>query len=150
MVPNMYGPFDSEDPNKAHALNALISKFVKARKKKEQRINIWGSGIAIREWLYARDFGRIVKIVLENPDNEAFSKPLNIAQNYGLSVKELVDLIQRTFDYTGEIIWDKTKPEGAPKKVMDDKLFRKHFPGFIFTDFKEGIPSTIEYYSKLK
>jgi GDP-L-fucose synthase len=149
MVPNMYGPFDSTDPNKAHALNALISKFVNVEKEKNKRIEIWGTGVAIREWLYAKDFGRIIAEVLDDPDKLGLSEPLNIAQNFGLSVKELVHVIQKTFNYTGEIVWDASKPDGAPKKVMDDRKFRKIFPGFTFTNFHEGINNTVEYYKSL-
>lgn len=149
MVPNMYGPFDSTDPNKAHALNALISKFVNVEKEQHKRIEIWGTGVAIREWLFARDFGRIIAEVLEDPDKLGLSEPLNIAQNFGLSVKELVQVIQKTFNYKGEIVWDSSKPDGAPKKVMDDRKFRKIFPGFAFTDFNEGINKTVEYYKSL-
>jgi GDP-L-fucose synthase len=149
MVPNMYGPFDSTDPNKAHALNALISKFVNVEKENHKKIEIWGTGVAIREWLYAKDFGRIIADVLEDPDKLGLSEPLNIAQNFGLSVKELVQVIQKTFNYTGEIVWDASKPDGAPKKVMDDRKFRKIFHGFVFTDFHQGINNTVEYYKSL-
>lgn len=149
MVPNMYGPYDSTDPNKAHALNALISKFVKAQQANQQKIEIWGTGIAIREWLYAKDFGQIVLKVLKNPNMLGLSEPVNIAQNFGLSVKELVNVIQSTFNYTGEIVWDASKPDGAPKKVMDDRRFRKIFHEFKFTEFNEGIRHTIDYYKSL-
>lgn len=149
LVPNMYGPYDSTDPNKAHALNALISKFVKAEKDNERKIEIWGTGIAIREWLFAKDFGQIVLKVIENPDTLGLSEPVNIAQNFGLSVKELVKVIKDAFNYSGEIIWDISKPDGAPKKVMDDRRFTKIFPGFVFTKFSIGIGKTIEYYKSL-
>lgn len=149
MVPNMYGPYDSTDPNKAHALNALISKFVKAQQTNQQKIEIWGTGIAIREWLYAKDFGQIVIKVLENPNMLGLSEPVNIAQNFGLSVKELVNVIQSTFKYPGEIIWDTSRPDGALKKVMDDRRFRKIFPDFKFTEFNAGIRNTIDYYKSL-
>jgi len=149
LVPNMYGPFDSTDPNKAHALNALISKFVKAKKSNQQEITIWGTGIAIREWLYAEDFGRIVLQILKNPGMVGLSEPLNIGQNFGLSVKELVDIIKNNFSFEGSIKWDSQKPDGAPKKVMDERKFRKVFPDFKFTNFNEGIKRTIDYYESV-
>lgn len=148
LVPNMYGEHDSCDPNKAHALNALISKFVKAERIDQKRLEIWGSGVAIREWLYARDFGRIVASIINDPYMIGLDEPLNIAQNFGLSVKELVRLIQRSFHFTGEIFWDTNMPDGAPKKVMDDRKFKKVFPNFEFTDFEFGIKNTINYYNQ--
>lgn len=149
LVPNMYGPYDSADPNKAHALNALISKFVKAQKENQQELVIWGTGIAIREWLYAKDFGEIILQIIKNPNLIGLSEPLNIAQNFGLSVKELVDIISRKFDYQGQITWDHNMPDGAQKKVMDDRRFKKVFNTFEFTDFDRGIAKTIEYYNNI-
>lgn len=149
LVPNMYGPHDSTDPNKAHALNALISKFVKAKRSGQEVLEIWGTGVAIREWLYAKDFGMILMDILKNPNKVGLAEPINIAQNFGLSVKELVELIKSNFDYKGKIVWDHTKPDGAPKKVMDDRKFRKVFPEFRFTDFSHGIKETINYYESI-
>jgi GDP-L-fucose synthase len=146
LVPNMYGEYDSTDPNKAHALNALISKFVKAEKTNQIELEIWGTGIAIREWLYAKDFGQIVAQIIDNPDIIGLDEPLNIAQNFGLSVKELVRLIQKSFNYNGNIVWNANMPDGAPKKVMDDRKFKKVFPNFEFTAFEDGIKNSIEYY----
>ena len=149
LTPNMYGPYDSTDPNKAHALNALISKFVKAGHTGQAELPVWGTGVAIREWLFAPDFARLLWEVLRNPSRPGLEQPLNIAQNGGLSVRELVELIQAKFNYQGEVVWDATKPDGAPKKVMDDKLFRQTFPEFEFTDFDAGIARTVAYYESV-
>ena len=146
LVPNMYGPFDSTDPNKAHALNALIAKFVKAQEEKQEELLIWGTGVAIREWLYAEDFARIVAEIIENPALLGLDEPVNIGQNFGLSVRELVGIIQAKFNFTGALRFDPTKPDGAPRKVMDDRRFRRIFPKFEFTDLNVGIPQAIDYY----
>ena len=149
LVPNMYGPFDSTDPNKAHALNALVSKFVKAEKTNQKELEIWGTGSAIREWLYAKDFGRIVLEVIRDPHKPEFDEPINIAQNFGLSVKELVQIIIDIFEYHGAIRWNNNMPDGAPKKVMDDRKFRKVFPDFKFMHLSEGIKNTVKYYESI-
>ena len=146
LVPNMYGPFDSTDPNKAHALNALISKFVKARQQNKSEIDIWGTGVAIREWLYAEDFAKIVFEIIDTHKTIGFAEPVNIAQNFGLSVKELVEIINGKFQNKFVVKWDLTMPDGAPKKVMDDRKFTKVFPDFKFQDFNQGIENTIKYY----
>lgn len=148
-VPNMYGPFDSTDPNKAHALNALVSKFVKAKNENKKSVEIWGSGIAIREWLYVEDFARIIVEVLSGGYHYEFSSSVNIAQNFGLSISDLAQLIIEIVDYKGSIIWNRNYPDGALKKVMSDNLFRKAFPSFEFTDFKRGIKSTVGYYESV-
>lgn len=149
LVPNMYGPFDSTDPNKAHALNALISKFVKAKHTSASQIDVWGTGVAIREWLYARDFARVVLAVIRNPLMVGLSEPLNVAQNFGFSVRELVDLISATTNFNGRVTYDHNMPDGAPRKVMDDRRFRKVFPEFQFTSFDVGVAATTEYYNSI-
>jgi GDP-L-fucose synthase len=146
IVPNMYGPFDSSDPNKAHALNALISRFVKANESKNFEIKLWGTGVAIREWLYAEDFGRIILHIIQNSQIIGLSEPVNIGQNFGLSIKELVKLIQNHFPNQFSITWDFSMPDGVPKKVMSDTKFKKIFNDFEFTNLNEGIKKTIKYY----
>lgn len=149
LTPNMYGPYDSTDPNKAHALNALVAKFVKARLAHQSQLVIWGTGAPIREWLYAPDFGRLVWEVLQQSDSVGLEQPTNLAQNSGLSVRELVAVMQRQFDYQGKLVWDASKPDGAPKKVMDDTKFRRVFPDFRFTAFDDGIAATARYYESI-
>ena len=148
-TPNMYGPYDSTDPNKAHALNALISKVVKAKHEGAKQLEVWGSGAAIREWLYAADCARIFLQTVERLDEYGWDEPINIGQNYGLSVRELINIIVKEAEYNGSIMWDRSMPEGAPKKVMDDRRFCKQFPNFKFTDLLTGIGETIQYYESI-
>jgi GDP-L-fucose synthase len=148
-VPNMYGPYDSTNPDKAHALNALISKFVKAKLSNEKKVVVWGTGIAVREWLYARDFARVINEFIHEKVPLPISEPTNIAQNFGLSVKDIVYIINKYFDNEIEIIWDKNMPDGTPRKVMSDLRFRKYFPDFKFTPMDQGIKETIKYYESI-
>lgn len=149
MVPNMYGPFDSTDPDKAHALNALSFKFVSAQKIGQPEVAVWGTGVAVREWLYAGDFARIVLQVIQNPERIGLDQPVNVGQNFGLSIRELVVLIARAVEYRGKINFDHSMPDGAPRKVMDDRRFRKVFPDFEFTPFDVGLKTTVDYYRNL-
>ncbi len=149
LVPNMYGPHDSTDPNKAHALNALAAKFVRAKAANHGEIAIWGTGAAIREWLYVSDFARIVLEVIREPNLVGLNEPLNIGQNFGLSVRELVDIIAKATNYTGTIRYDHSMTDGAPRKVMDDRRFRKLFGDFTFTPLGDGIQKTIDYYESV-
>lgn len=149
LVNNMYGPLESTDPNKAHALSALIAKFVKAKKLEQQSIEVWGTGIAVREWLYVKDFAEIITKIVLNPEKYISIGPFNIAQNNGLSVKELVNIISERVDYKGEIIYDTSKPDGAPVKVMGDTIFKQVFPEFEFTPIPKGIDETVKYYMSI-
>ncbi len=148
-VPNMYGAFDSTDPNKAHALDALISKFVKAEIENKKEIEIWGTGIAVREWLYAEDFARICESILTQKTTIGLDEPINIAQNFGLSVRELAQLINAKFNHAFQIHWNHNMPDGSPRKVMDDRRFRKVFGNFAFTSLDKGIDETIAYYKNV-
>ena len=146
IVPNMYGPFDSTNPNKTHALNALIIKFVRA-KKYSQAIEVWGTGKPIREWLYVKDFAAIVRGVIMAHDHS--SEPVNIAQNHGYTVLELVEMIKEAVGFEGEIRFNTQYQDGSPKKVMNDRLFRQRFPDFHFTSMKDGIAETINFYNAI-
>lgn len=143
-VPNMYGPHDSTNPNKTHALNALVIKFVSAMKHGKDEVEVWGTGRPIREWLYVKDLARVVRLVIDS--GKALVNPVNVAQNHGLTVDELVAIIVERLGYRGRVVKNLKYGDGSPKKVMDDELFKTRFPGFEFTDFSIGLNETIEYY----
>ena len=148
LVPNMYGPHDSTDPNKAHALNALTAKFVKAHAENASEVEVWGTGVAIREWLYAPDFARLILGFIRNSSAPSLDEPLNIGQHFGLSVRELVEIIRGACGYQGRVRYDHSKPDGAPKKVMDDRRFRSVFPDFKFTSQLDGIAACVDFYRR--
>jgi len=147
IVPNMYGPYDSTNPNKTHALNALIIKFVRAVKQNQPEIEVWGTGKPIREWLYVKDFAEVVRRVIES--REINMEPVNIAQNCGLTVRELVEIIGKLVGFQGKIVYNTRYQDGAPKKVMNDSYFRQRFPDFKFADIESGIRETIDYYREI-
>ena len=147
ITPNMYGPYDSVDPNKTHALNALVIKFVKAAKYELPEVEVWGTGKPIREWLYVRDFAAAIRRAVEAPKESL--EPVNIAQNRGYSVRQLVEIISDQVGYAGEVMYNTDYQDGAPKKVMDDRQFRQRFPGFMFTDLARGISETVQYYREV-
>jgi len=141
IVPNMYGPYDSVNPNKTHALNALVIKFVKAVTNGASEVEVWGTGKPIREWLYVGDFARLVLRVIEGGEDSL--DPVNLAQNKGQTVSELVDAVRTQ---VGRIVYNTKFQDGSPKKVMDDTYFRQRFPGFDFTSLETGIAETVAYY----
>ncbi len=147
MVPNMYGPYDSTNPNKTHALNALIIKFVRAVKYKQPDLEVWGTGKPIREWLYIKDFAAAVLRVVESRGDSL--EPVNIAQNHGYTVNDIVDVLTRLTEYKGRITYNARYQDGSPKKVMDDRYFRQRFPDFKFTDLEAGVAETAKYYREI-
>ncbi len=148
-VPNMYGPHDSTDPNKAHALNALVSKLVKIKKENKKELDVWGRGIAIREWLFAGDFARVLSETVEKINSDRFDNPVNIGQKFGVSVRELLEIIIEELSCPVKLNWNRDMPDGAPCKIMDDSAFRKLMPDFEFTEMRTGIRETIRYYESI-
>jgi len=147
-VPNIYGPFDSTNPNKTHALNALVMKFVRAKRQGEPVVEIWGTGKPVREWLYVRDFGEVVYLVISGGGTTA-AELTNIGQKKGYSVDEIADLIRGAIGYEGRLEHNTAYPDGSPQKVMDDALFRQTWPAFRFTPIAEGIAETARYYERI-
>lgn len=86
----------------------------------------WGVVLQYRKWLFVKDFTRIVKKTISDLKISGLSEPINITQNFGLSVSELLEIILKETKYDGEILWNKNMPDGAPRKVLSDNRFRKN------------------------
>lgn len=149
-VPNMYGEYDSTNPNKAHALNALISKIVEAKNTDKKEIIVWGTGEPIREWLYAKDFGRVVlETMIRYKNGEHFKETINVGKNKGFSINALLNVIAPAIGFYGRIIHDLSRQDGTLKKVMDNRKFMQRFPDFKFTTLENGVINTIKYYNSV-
>lgn len=116
MPTNMYGPNDNYDLQNSHVLPALIRKFHEAKVAGESRVVCWGTGAPLREFLYADDLARACVFLMEHYSEEQF---LNVGYGSDLSIRELADRVRVAVGYTGEIVWDTTKPDGTPRKLMD-------------------------------
>jgi len=117
MPTNLYGKGDNFDLNSSHVLPALIRKFHEAKETNKSEVQLWGSGTPMREFLYVDDLAKAVKLVLEK-DKLSYSL-YNIGTGTDVSINRLARLIQNIVGYKGEITWDKTKPDGTPKKLLD-------------------------------
>lgn len=144
LAPGMYGPHDGTDLNKIHALNALVIKFVSAMKRGDDEVEVRGTGKPVREWLFVKDMARLIQELIDS--GREFIGPVNVAQNHGLSIDELVSIIVDRLGYKGRVRKNLSYSDGSMKKVMDDGLFRRHFPSFRFTEFSRGLDETIGYY----
>ena len=145
ILPGVYGVGDYDAPMKVHALDALIIRFIKA-KRENTKVEIWGTGNPIREWIYVEDVARLVEEILNRSDLPLF---LNAGQKFGISIKELADLIKHKINFNNEIVYLKEMEDGDPIKILDDTLFREYFPNFLFTTLEDGINSTIKYYEEI-
>ena len=147
LVPNIFGPGDYTDPNRTHALNGMIIRMIKAHREKQLEFEIWGSGEPMREWGYIADVVEILKKGLTVKKDLTY--PVNIAQNRGYSIRESAEMIADVIEYEGKLVFNTKYQDGAPKKILDDQMFRELFPQFKFTDHKEGIENTVHYYQSV-
>ncbi|MBI5773713.1 MAG: GDP-L-fucose synthase [Verrucomicrobia bacterium] len=116
MPTNLYGPNDNYDLNNSHVLPALIRKFHEAKIASAPSVTCWGSGSPERDFLYSDDLAEACVFLLEHYDGEPF---INIGYGRGLTIRELAETARRIVGFPGDIIWDTSKPDGTPKKLMD-------------------------------
>ncbi|MBY5949912.1 GDP-L-fucose synthase [Algoriphagus marincola] len=142
MPTNLYGPFDNFDLKTSHVLPAMIRKFYDAKQKGDLPVTLWGSGNPMREFLYVEDLAEAVVFAMENK----FADNLyNVGTGKDLTIRELAELIQKIVGHTGEIIWDSTKPDGTPRKLMDvSKMERAGWKAK--TSLEEGIKRTYAWF----
>src|ERR1017187_4926575 len=116
MPTNIYGPHDNYDLQASHVLPALIRKFHEAKTTQAPTVTCWGTGSPLRDFLYADDLPRACVFLLEKYSEEQF---INIGAGKEVSVRALTETIKRVIGFAGEIVWDTTKPDGMPRKLMD-------------------------------
>ena len=116
MPTNLYGPNDNFDLENGHVLPALIRKFHEAKVAKSNSVTLWGDGSAFREFLHVDDLAKACLLLLENYDED---EPINVGSASDISIRELALLVARIVEFKGEIIWDLSKPNGTPKKLLD-------------------------------
>lgn len=140
---NLYGPGDNFDPKSSHVIPALIKKCCDAIKNGDKEIVVWGTGKATREFLYVEDAAEGIILATERYDK---SDPVNLGAGFEISIKELVNLIVKLAGFKGKVIWDKTKPDGQPRRYLSTTRAAKEFGFKARTKFSEGLLKTIEWY----
>ncbi|WP_424624850.1 GDP-L-fucose synthase family protein [Achromobacter marplatensis] len=116
MPTNLYGPHDNYDLHSSHVLPALIRKFHEGRESGQESVTIWGTGTPLREFLYVDDLAQACVTLMEHPDAEGI---YNIGAGKDISIADLAALVARVVGYHGRIVYDTTKPDGTPRKLMD-------------------------------
>lgn len=144
---NLYGPRDNFNLETSHVIPALIRKCVEAQQRGDDQIVVWGTGFPTREFLYAGDAAEGILLAAENYDG---SEPVNLGSGMEISIKDLVELIVTLTGFEGKIIWDKTKPDGQPRRALDVKRARDLFGFEAQTPFEEGLRNTIEYFKEFQ
>lgn len=156
---NLYGPGDNFDPRSSHVIPALIKKVVdamggkEATRKRIQKpdqptrpddpITVWGTGKATREFFYVEDAAEAIILATEKYNK---SDPVNIGAGFEISIRELINLIVELTGFKGRIVWDETKPDGQPRRMLDTTRALDEFGFKAKTDFREGLKKAIDWY----
>lgn len=142
---NLYGPGDNFDLSSSHVIPALIRKVDEAQKKGRNFIDVWGTGKASREFLYVEDAAEGIVLAAEKYDK---SDPVNLGAGFEITIKELIEKICGLMDFKGEIRWDKSKPDGQPRRMLDVSRAEREFGFKAKTQFGVGLKRTIEWYKE--
>jgi GDP-L-fucose synthase len=146
MPTNLYGPRDNFNLTSSHVLPAFIRRFVDASSEGKSETTLWGTGKPYREFMHVDDLARAVFFALENYDSELH---LNVGTGEDISIEELALKVANASDFKGEILWDTSKPDGTPRKVLDvSRIKALGWKPTITLD--EGISSTIAWYKTAK
>ena len=142
---NLYGPNDNFSPDSSHVIPALIKKCVDAVESNADYIEVWGDGSASREFLYVKDAVEGIILAAEKYNK---SDPVNLGSSFEIYIKDLVETIAKVTGFKGEIRWDKTKPNGQPRRKLDTSLAQKEFGFKSTTTFEDGLKETVDWYKK--
>lgn len=140
---NLYGPGDNFNPKSSHVIPALIMKFVEAKKANKKNVTVWGTGKPSREFLYVED---AVEGIIKAAESYNKSDPVNLGAGFEITIRELATLIKKLSGFKGAIVWDKTKPDGQPRRKLDVSKASREFGFKAKTSFEKGLKDTIDWY----
>ena len=151
MPTNLYGPNDNFHPENSHVIPALIRRFHQAKVDHEKEVLVWGSGKPKREFLYVDDMAK-ASIYVMNLDKDLYDKNtesmlshINVGSGVDCSIAELAELVAHTVGYEGKIIFDASKPDGTPRKLMNvDRLNSLGWQAFV--SLEEGLPKAYQWF----
>jgi len=144
---NLYGPGDNVDLESAHVIPALIRKCVEAKQRGADRIVVWGSGEATREFLYVEDAAEAIVLAGERYDK---ADPLNLGWGEEIRIRDLVGLIRELVGYQGAVEWDRTRPDGQPRRCLDTQRAWKELGWRASTPFRVGLKRTVDWFTSLQ
>lgn len=142
---NLYGPRDNFDPESSHVIPALVRKACEARDNRQAYLDVWGTGTASREFLFVRDAARAIALATAHynkPD------PVNIGSGQEITIRDLAALICDLCGFRGELRWDRSKPDGQPRRCLDTSRAWREFGFRARTAFRDGLIETIAWYER--
>jgi GDP-L-fucose synthase len=142
---NLYGPRDNFDLHTSHVIPALVRKCVEARERGEKKIVVWGTGAASREFLHARDAAEGIVAAAERYEK---SEAVNLGAGFEIRIRELVPMVARLCRFEGDVVWDATKPDGQPRRMLDTSKALREFGWKARIPFEDGLRETIEWFER--
>jgi GDP-L-fucose synthase len=140
---NLYGPRDNFDLQSSHVIPALIRKCVEAKEKGDREVVLWGDGSPTREFLYVEDAAEALLLAAERYDGD---KPVNLGTGEEIAIRDLARMIAATVGFTGDIVWDATKPNGQPRRCLDVNRAKQLFGFHARYCLREGIAQTVAWF----
>jgi len=140
---NLYGPRDNFDLDTSHVIPAMIRKFLEARDRGDDRVVLWGDGTPTREFLYVEDAARGIVAAAERYDDP---EPVNLGRGEEISIANLAALLAKETGFQGSILWDRTKPNGQPRRMLDVSRAAERFGFRATTALSEGLQRTVKWY----
>ncbi len=144
---NLYGPRDNFNLETSHVIPALIRKMIDAEDRSEEKVVLWGDGSPTREFFYAGDAARGIVMAAERYNS---SEPVNLGAGMEISIKDLALLIAKLTGFSGELVWDTSKPNGQPRRALDTSRAKKYFNFEAEMPFEEGLKETIRWFKENK
>ena len=142
---NLYGPNDNFDLRNSHVIPAIIRKCVEARESGSDSIEVWGTGSPTREFLYVDDAARAIVIAAERYNK---ADPVNLGSSEEISIKDLIELVAELTEFKGRIKWDKSKPDGQPRRKLNVERAWREFGFRSSTNLRGGLQQTIRWYQQ--
>ncbi len=140
---NLYGPGDKFHESVSHVIPALIKKCVEAKERGDDKVQVWGTGTASRDYLYADDAAEAIVLAAEQRTS---TEPINLGNNREVTIRETAETIARVVGFAGELVWDPSKPDGQPRRRVDASRAEQELGWHAHTDFEEGIRNTVTWY----
>jgi GDP-L-fucose synthase len=145
LLVNLYGPGDNFDLEDSHVIAAMVRKYVEAREEDHPQVVLWGTGEPTREFLYVDDAARAMVLAAERADT---SEPFNVGTGKEIRIRDLSQVISRLVGYEGETVWDTSRPDGQPRRLLDVSRAREWIGFEANVGFEEGLRQTIESFSE--
>jgi GDP-L-fucose synthase len=140
---NLYGPHDNFDPSSSHVIPALVRKCLEAIETRADEVICWGTGSATREFLYVEDCAEAIVLAAQHYESP---EPVNLGAGFEISIRDLAELVAELTGFNGRLTFDRTKPDGQPRRSLDVTRARNSFGFSATTDFRSGLRRTIEWY----